>query len=272
MSINRERLRLLIAAIPIVGVNATAFIGQFSFMREHITTWPLAGIVLLAATLESIAVYLGYEAHEALRNGDSSFALRMASYAFGAVIAALNYSHYALPGFKPTFLAVATGLMSISSAPLWAIYSRRVGRTVLKASGLVESRSVKFSRVRWLLWPKETFGAFRLSAWNGEQSPDIAVRNWETAQDVKREIAEAEQSVMTLETASTQADAIRIALAHLGDGTSHGDVVRYLADARPRPWKVSPARVRQVRADMARAVAKPAALRAVPGGTGTGSV
>src|SRR5580693_6390374 len=77
--ITRERIRPVVAAIPIIGVNATAFIGQFSFMREHITSWPLAGIILLSATIESIAIYLAFEAHEAMRKGDSSGALRMGS-------------------------------------------------------------------------------------------------------------------------------------------------------------------------------------------------
>jgi hypothetical protein len=191
--ITRERVRPVIAAIPIIGVNATAFIGQFAFMREHITSWPLAGIILLSGTLESIAVYLAFEAHEAMRKGDSSLTLRIGSYLFGAGIGILNYSHYAGPGFRPTFLAVATGLMSTSSAPLWGIYSRRIGRERLIELGLIEPRSVKFARARWLLWFRETFGAFRLAVWTGTQDPNTAIRDWEHAQTVKREIAEAKQ-------------------------------------------------------------------------------
>jgi hypothetical protein len=189
----RERVRPVIAAIPIMGVNATAFIGQFSFMKTHITSWPIAGIILLSATIESIAVYLAFEAHEAMRKGDSSFTLRMGSYLFGALIGVLNYSHYCGPAFRPTFLAVATALMSTSSAPLWGIYSRRIGRERLIELGLIESRSVKFSRTRWILWPRETFAAFRLSAWTGQQNPDIAIRDYEHARKVKQEIANAEQ-------------------------------------------------------------------------------
>lgn len=263
--------RAIIAAIPIIGVNITAFTGQFAFMRDHIHTWPLAGIVMLAATLESIAVYLAYEAHSALIKGDSSFMLRMSSYLFGAGIGALNYSHYALPGFRPTFLAVATGLMSVSSAPLWAVYSRRIGYRALLERGLIEPRSVKFSRVRWIMWPRETFSAFRLAAWTGTQDPTEAVKDWERAQEVKRVVAEAEKiaerDAMTLETAITQADAIRIAITDLGDTATTAEIVEYLANARPRAWSVTAPRVRQVRSERTRAASAQASpnLRALPG-------
>src|SRR5947207_791316 len=46
-----------LAAVPIVLVNAVAFAGQLAFLRGHLP-WVLAGQVLVAVTLESVAVYL----------------------------------------------------------------------------------------------------------------------------------------------------------------------------------------------------------------------
>jgi hypothetical protein len=282
MNIKREYVRPVIAAVPIIGVNATAFIGQFSFMREHITS----GIILLSATLESIAVYLAFEAHEAMRKGDSSGALRMGSYLFGAFIGILNYSHYAGPGFRPTFLAVATGLMSTSSAPLWGIYSRRIGRERLIELGLIEARSVKFARARWILWFRETFGAFRLAVWTGTQNPDEAIRAWEAKRDAKANAAalaaaaererEAEREAsnpdvvastvrLALESATSKADRVRVALQYAPEGEASSYVV-WLAERGITD--VNAGYIRQIRASekKAQATAKRLAIHAVPTG------
>jgi hypothetical protein len=286
VNIKREYVRPVIAAVPIIGVNATAFIGQFSFMREHITSWPLAGIILLSATLESIAVYLAFEAHEAMRKGDSSGALRMGSYLFGAFIGILNYSHYAGPGFRPTFLAVATGLMSTSSAPLWGIYSRRIGRERLIELGLIEARSVKFARARWILWFRETFGAFRLAVWTGTQNPDEAIRAWEAREDAKRANANADAE----REAAAEAERERLALAanpdtdrlSLAAMASKADRVRYALRSAPVgeastyvAWltdrgvtDVNAAYVRQIRSSESKRLATTARgkMRAISGG------
>ena len=41
--------------------------------------------------------------------------------------------------------------------------------------GLIDPRAVKFSRLRWTLFPIRTFGAFRAAVWAGIQRPDEAV-------------------------------------------------------------------------------------------------
>ena len=284
--ITRERIRPVVAAVPIIGVNATAFIGQFSFMREHITSWPLAGIILLSATIESIAIYLAFEAHEAMRKGDSSGALRMGSYLFGAFVGVLNYSHYAGPGFRPTFLAVATGLMSVSSAPLWGIYSRRIGRERLIELGLIEPRSVKFSRARWILWFRETFGAFRLAVWTGTQNPDEAIQAWEAREAAKRAdadanakreaeresereasdpVAKASSERLALAAATSKADRVRVALrlAPVGEASTY---VAWLTERGIED--VNAAYVRQIRSAESKRQASTARgkMRAITGG------
>src|SRR6478752_9875434 len=99
------------AAVPIVLVNAVAFAAQLAFLRDHLP-WPSAEQVLVAVALESIAVYLAWQAHLAQLADDSAMRLRMAAYGMAALIGAMNYSHYAAPGWRPTFGAVAFGMAS----------------------------------------------------------------------------------------------------------------------------------------------------------------
>src|SRR5260370_5786963 len=122
----RINLRLIAAMVPLLLVNCIAMFGQLAFIRAHIH-WPLAGDILFAASLESVAVYLAYHAHITLISNDSALRLRLASYGFGFLIGTLNYSHYST-AWHPTFEAIAVGLLSASSPWLWGIHSRRGSR------------------------------------------------------------------------------------------------------------------------------------------------
>jgi len=163
-----------LAAIPIVLVNAVAFAGQLAFLRVHLP-WVLAGQVLVAVTLESVAVYLAWQAHLALAADDSALRLRLAAYAFAAVIGVMNYSHYMAAGWRPTFAAVTFGLMSVSSPWLWSVHSRRVSRDALKARGLIEAHAVRLGATRWLWHPARSFRVMRWAAWTGEADPALAI-------------------------------------------------------------------------------------------------
>src|SRR5580692_385242 len=88
--------RGLVTAIPVIGVNAVAFYGQLAYLQDHLAA-PEFIRVLVAAVLESIAIYLAWMAHLALLSNDSALRLRLASYGVALIIAALNYSHFAGP-------------------------------------------------------------------------------------------------------------------------------------------------------------------------------
>ncbi len=163
-----------LAAVPIVLVNAVAFAGQLAFLRVHLP-WPLAGQVLVAVTLESVAVYLAWQAHLALAADDSALRLRLAAYSFALVIGVMNYSHYMAPHWRPTFAAVTFGLMSVSSPWLWSVHSRRVSRDALKARGLIEAHAVRLGATRWLWHPALSFRVMRWAAWTGEADPARAI-------------------------------------------------------------------------------------------------
>lgn len=168
----------LVTAVPIIFVNIVAFAGQYGYIHDHLN-WPTIGQVIMALALESIAIFLAYMAHQALMAEDTAYGLRMASYAFGVLIGLMNYSHYAGPDWRPTFVALVTGGMSMASPWLWGIYSRRVSRDALKARGLIEPRAVKLGALRWLLWTDSTWKVFRRAVWLGVHDPKTAVDGWE---------------------------------------------------------------------------------------------
>jgi hypothetical protein len=163
-----------LAAVPIVLVNAVAFAGQLAFLRTHLP-WVLAGQVLVAVTLESVAVYLAWQAHLALAADDSALRLRLAAYAFALVIGVMNYSHWMAAGWRPTFAAVTFGLMSVSSPWLWSVHSRRVSRDALKERGLIEAHAVRLGATRWLWHPARSFRVMRWAAWTGVADPAEAI-------------------------------------------------------------------------------------------------
>ena len=162
------------AVIPVVLVNIVAFAGQLAFLREHLP-WGLAGQVLMAVTLESVAVYLAWQAHLAQLANDSALRLRLAAYGFALVIAAMNYSHYAGPGWSPTFAAVAVALCSAASPWLWGIHTRRVSRDRLMAAGLIEPHAVRLGGTRWVWHPYRSVRVMWYATWRGEADPAKAI-------------------------------------------------------------------------------------------------
>jgi hypothetical protein len=169
-----RRSRLVMAAVPVVLVNAVAFAGQLAFLRDHLP-WPLAGQLMMAAALESVAVYLAYHAHVAALANDSALRLRLAAYGFAAVIATMNYSHYAGPGWRPTFAAVAVALCSAASPWLWGVHSRRASRDRLLAAGLVEPHALRLGATRWLWHPLRSARVMYHATWAGITDPRQAI-------------------------------------------------------------------------------------------------
>jgi hypothetical protein len=166
-------MRLAMVAVPVLLVNAVAFAGQLAFLRAHLP-WTLAGQVMVAAALESVAVYLAYHAHVAQLANDSSLRLRLASYLFALGIAAMNYSHWA-DHWRPTFAAVAFGLMSASSPWLWAIHSRRTSRDTLLAQGQIDHHAVRLGATRWLWHPVRSAKVMWVATWEGITAPAEAI-------------------------------------------------------------------------------------------------
>ena len=166
-----------LAAVPVILVNAVAFGAQLGFWRAHVPL--VAEAVLVALALESIAVYLAWQAHLAQLADDSALRLRMAAYGTALLIGALNYSHFDGPGWRPTVEAVTFGMMSAISPWLWSVHSRRVSRDALKAKGLIEPHAVRLGGTRWAWHPWRSVCVMSNATWTGETDPAAAIAAWE---------------------------------------------------------------------------------------------
>jgi hypothetical protein len=167
--------RAVYAAVPVLLVNACAFLGQLGYLRTHLTAWGLPGQILVALTLESIAIYLSAHAHLARLADDSAFRLQTAAYTLAAVIGAMNYSHWCAPHWHPTPIAITFALMSTLSPWLWGIFSRRESRDALKAKGLIEGHAVRLGVSRWFWYPFRSMRVTKLAAWEGINNPAEAI-------------------------------------------------------------------------------------------------
>jgi hypothetical protein len=156
-------------------VNTVAFIGQYGYACEHFG-WSRPGDVLYAATIESVAVTVAAHAHQSQKHNDSALRTKLASYALGAVVGALNYSHFS-SHWHPTAKAVSLGMLSALSPWLWSMFSRRVSRDFFMERGLLEGRAVKLGATRWFWHPIRSFRAMRWAAWLGEQNPATVIAN-----------------------------------------------------------------------------------------------
>jgi len=180
------------AAVPVALVNATAFVGQFAYIRDHVP-WVLPGQILVAATFESVAVYLAWHAHMAMMKNDSATRLKLGAQLFALIMAAMNYSHYAVH-WRPTVLAVGLGLMSLLSPSLWGIYSRRAARDKLMERGLIEEHAVRLGANRWTWHPVRSVAVMWRATWVGENDPKRAIGLYESAQVSRRAIRSARRA------------------------------------------------------------------------------
>ncbi|WP_433426419.1 hypothetical protein ACQP1V_42865 (plasmid) [Microtetraspora malaysiensis] len=158
--------RLAVMSITNLGVNLVAVTGQaLAFVARG---WPTPAAAVAAGIIESVAVYVSWHAHVALREGDAAWRLRMTSYAIGAAAGYLSYTH--VPDYPELFAAC-----SLASPWLWSMHSRHLHRKDLREQQLIDPRAPKFSFLRWVLHGKETFAAFRWAVGEGVQSPQTSV-------------------------------------------------------------------------------------------------
>jgi hypothetical protein len=170
----RSNWRAYAAAVPVVFVNTTAFIGQFAFLRAHVP-WIVPGQVLIAVAIESIAIYYAWHAHLATLANDSAMRLKLAAYSFAAIVGVMNYSHYAAPHWRPTALAVIMFIASAISPWLWAVHTRRASRDQLMARRMIDEHAVRLGGNRWTWHPYRSIRVTSWAAWHGISEPARAI-------------------------------------------------------------------------------------------------
>jgi hypothetical protein len=210
----RQRIsRAVVLASANVGVNAVAVLGQVLGLTLGMG-WPWWAAVPVALVAESIAVNVGYIAHDKLINGYSAGWLRALSYGIGMAVGWFNYSENANVPLTKEY-ALVFGACSLLSPVLWQIYSQWRHWQQLRSQGLLEARAPKFAKLRWIIpsLRSETWQAFKLAIAEGIQSPDVAISEVRartltgTARDTLRDARE--------ELVHAQADALRLALVQL---------------------------------------------------------
>lgn len=184
--------RKLALLVPLVLVNAVAVWGQAGWAYNHITdtAWTnssrLVMSLLFAAAVESIGVYLAWEAHSALMADQSSGLLRVGSYAIGLLAGFLNYAHFAGDTYTATPQAITFGLLSAISPWLWAIRSRSMNRGRLAELDMIDERGLKLSTSRKFWHPLRSVKVISWAAWAGVTKPETAVAGWEATRPAVR--------------------------------------------------------------------------------------
>lgn len=180
----RERNGRALMYVPLFLVNAAAVYGQVAYAYERIapavwnTASKLALAVMFAAAIESIAVYVGWHAHDALLQKATATAarLRRASYVLAAIVGAINYAHFADGLTNPTAASIAFGLLSLLSPWLWGLHTRRAQHVRLTREGAVDATGATFSGERHRMFPIRAYKARRWSVDNYVTDPRAA---WE---------------------------------------------------------------------------------------------
>jgi hypothetical protein len=171
--------------LPLLLINGGAAYAQAAYAYEHIApgqwNWAskLTFAIAFAVAMESVAVYVQWHAHDALllKAHATAASLRRASWGIAAVVAAINYAHFA-DGVKPTAAAVAFALLSLLSPWLWGLHTRRAQHVQLLAedASLIDEGGVEFSPQRRRAFPWRSWQAKRWSIDHGERDPRKA---WE---------------------------------------------------------------------------------------------
>lgn len=196
--------------VPLILVNIAGLVGQSiwtyqqlakHFMTDHHGLAAVAA-VLMGLAMESIAVYLAVQAHAAMMADQASGGLRMGSYAVGAVMAVINFNHFASAPVDSVALGVMFGIASLTSPWLWAVDSKAAHRAQLAARGVVDPRGVKLSTVRKLWHPILSLKVVRWAAWAGEVHPERAVAGWESERQSITQSAQTSQVRAHIEVAS----------------------------------------------------------------------
>ncbi|MEU8264497.1 hypothetical protein AB0C02_28225 [Micromonospora sp. NPDC048999] len=168
---------------PLLVVNAVTVGGQLAYVHDQTPAdWnPAARIAIaigVATAAESVALYVGWHAHDALLQRAYATAawLRRASYAIALVMAGVNYSHFAGDALAPTALAVILGVLSSLSPWLWGLHTRRAQHVQLLREDLVDESGAQFGPARRRAFPIRSWAARRWSIDHHERDPRAA---WE---------------------------------------------------------------------------------------------
>ena len=180
---------------PLVLITGCAVLGQVLWNLATLAPmdWAfalrLALSIVVAAAAESTALNVQWHAHDAEINSRHTSAVRLTRICYGiaALVAGVNYSHFAGPDLRPTPAAVVFALFSLASPFLWGLHTRRIRDIRRAAEGaVVDLGGASFLPARWRMYPIRTFCAWRWSIDKGVTDPTAAWVGYHAARDARR--------------------------------------------------------------------------------------
>ncbi|GAA3039584.1 hypothetical protein [Streptosporangium longisporum] len=205
----RQRVSLaVVLAAANVGVNGAAVLGQILALMYGLK-WEWWQAVPLAVVVESVAVNVGYLAHDKMIKGFSAYGLRLLSYAIGVGVGVFNYSHNSGLSQTEDFAGVF-GAASVLSPVLWQIYSQWRHWETMREQGLLEQRPLRFPLLRWVIpsLRSETWAAFKHGVAEDIRSPQVALAEiramsatdaaWRGIGDVRAGLVDVQGNVLTV--------------------------------------------------------------------------
>lgn len=168
--------------VPLLLITGFAVFGQVGYGVEHYTapaadpTYKLIVAVGAAVAIESISNYVQWLSHRARLAGATARAgkLSRGSYGIAAVVAGINYAHFAEPGMTATPAALVFAAFSLSSPILWGLYTRHAEEEKRAEDGTLDCRGAVFSAERWRQFPILTWQARRYSILRNISNPTEA--------------------------------------------------------------------------------------------------
>lgn len=263
---NTAKLRPL---LPLLLINGGAAYAQGAYAFEEIApdAWNSPSKVVFALAfalaMESIAVYVQWHAHDALllKAYATAAALRRASWVIAAVVAGINYAHFA-DGIQPTAASVAFALLSLLSPWLWGLHTRRAQHVQLLAedSNLIDHAGVEFSPQRRRAFPIRSWQAKRWAIDHGERDP---LKAWEGYNAERRQREAAKQAAKRKPTPPATNPPTGETLTAIVDATTPATVATPApaTSPPPRPAKRTPTRAAKTRQTTAERVATAVAKR-----------
>lgn len=213
LSTLRTIQRGAVLAAANLGVNVLAITGQF--LALHLGAgWPAWSAAIAASITESIALNVGFYAHDKLLKGHSALGTRLVSYAIGLAVGLLNYTHN--EGHPVTGdAAVMFGAASVLSPILWHMYGIWRHAHNQHVQGTHKPPAPSFVKQRWVL-PSlrgETWTAYKVGIAEGISDPDLCIalaRAQRADAAARKAIAKTQSAVITAQRAQ-----LELALTHL---------------------------------------------------------
>lgn len=178
-------------AIVIVAPVLASGVGLVAVGHGWLGLHSWAGL-LVPLTLDAAALSFAFLSWQATADDEAAGVERLLVWVFAAASAGLNiwYADSVGGAHSATFFGIA----SLTAALVWERMLHALQRRKLRELGRVDGRAPRFRFLRWVLFPIETAGSFRLAVGEGISDPRTAIDRYRRRNDPATDVAEVEQT------------------------------------------------------------------------------